>query len=169
MERCRIEVGPVRPHESPDLLIENDRIERGQILKGPEELPFQNGPEINALFGAVAKRHTEYVGADDVETLDSMDGVIHGSPERSDLDWRLTRLQEIPIALKFFAMNLRPGLDEPLLGSSQAATEALDRIDGEDCSLILIVRMKMRPTVGAAYLDKHSDDDSKKPRQLRHC
>ena len=65
-------------------------------------------------------------------------------------------------------MNLRPGFDQALLGLRHAAAEALDRVDCKDRSLILIIRVKMRPVVRLAYLDEHANDDSEEPRELRH-
>ncbi len=149
VQRGRIEVGTVRPRQRSNLGVENDGIERGEVLKWPEHRAFQHWPEINTLLGTVRERHRERVGANDVETRDPMNGMGRGSPKGFNLDWRLTGLQEVPIALQFVAVNLCPCFDEPLLRLWQAAAQALDRIDGVDDGVILVVRVEMRAMVWA--------------------
>jgi hypothetical protein len=92
----------------------------------------------------------------------------HGLPEWLDLDGRLTRLQEIPIALQFVAVNLRPRLHEPLLGLWQATAQTFDRIQRENRCLVLVVRVKVWAMMGPAGFNEHPNDDSEEPRQLGH-
>ena len=79
-----------------------------------------------------------------------MDGMKHELPEWLDLDRRLARLQEIPIALQFLSVNLRPSLHEPLLCLGHTAAEAFDRVHGKDRRVVLVIRMKMRAMMGLA-------------------
>ena len=46
--------------------------------------------------------------------------------QRLDLERRLARLQELPVAQELLPMDFRPGFNEPLLGSGEIATDALD-------------------------------------------
>jgi hypothetical protein len=87
----------------------------------------------------------------------------HGLPEWFDLDRGLARLQELPIVLQFVSVNLRPGLNQPLLRLWQAASQAVDRVHGKDRGLILVVRVEMGAMMWDARLNKHPDDDSEKP------
>jgi hypothetical protein len=64
-------------------------------------------------------------------------------------------------------VDLRPRLDEPLLRLWQAATQALDGVDREHGSMLLEVRMEVRPVVLPTGFDEHPDDDSEEPRELR--
>jgi hypothetical protein len=92
----------------------------------------------------------------------------HGLPEWVDLDRRLAGLQELPIVLKFCAMNLGPRLDQPLWRPRQEAAKALERVYRVDSGVFLIERMEMRAVVLAASFDKHPDDDPEESRDLRH-
>ena len=77
-------------------------------------------------------------------------------------------MQQVPISLKLLAMNLGPCLDKSLLGPWQASANALNRIYGEHGRCILIIGMKVWPMVRSARLDKHANNDSEEPRDLRH-
>jgi len=85
-------------------------------------------------------------------------------PEWFDLDGRLAGLQEFPIDPQFLAVNLRPGLDQPLLRLRQSTAEAFDRVDCKHRSLILVVRVEVRPMVGLAEFDEHPNHDSEESR-----
>jgi hypothetical protein len=89
-------------------------------------------------------------------------------PEWFDLDRRLARLQEVPIPLQFGSMNLRPGLDEPLLRLREAAIQTVNRVNGEHRRMLLVVGVKVRTVVLHARLDEHANDDPEKPGQLGH-
>lgn len=65
-------------------------------------------------------------------------------------------------------VNLRPGLDQPLLGPGQLASDALNRIERERGRGALVRGMEVRAMVRRAELREHSDDDSEEARQLRH-
>lgn len=90
-------------------------------------------------------------------------------PEWFDLDGRLTGLQEVPVLLQFRPVNLGPGFHEPLLRLRQAAPKALERVYSEDCRVLLIVRVEMRPVVGFAGFDEHPDHDPLEARDLGHA
>jgi hypothetical protein len=89
-------------------------------------------------------------------------------PEGFDLDGRLAGLQELPIVLQFRSMNLRPGLDEPLLGLRQAPAKTIERINREDRCLILIVRVEMCAVILSAGFHKHPDHNPEEAREFRH-
>jgi hypothetical protein len=88
----------------------------------------------------------------------------HRLPEWFDLDWWLARLQEIPIALQFFSVNLCPGLHESPLRRRQTAAEAFDRVHSKDRRVVLVIRVKMRAMMGLALLSEHPNDDPEEPR-----
>jgi hypothetical protein len=66
-------------------------------------------------------------------------------------------------------MDFCPSFNKSLLGSRQAATDALDRIKGEYRFRILISGMKVGPMMRCINLHKHPYDDSEKARQLWHA
>jgi len=78
-------------------------------------------------------------------------------------------LQERPILFQFGAVNLRPGLDEPLLRLGQLAPEHLKRVDRKDRRVLLIVGVEVSSMMGLSHLDEHSDDDAEEPRELGHA
>ena len=77
-------------------------------------------------------------------------------------------MQQVPISLQLLAVNLGPGFDKSLLGSWQAAADPLNWIYSEHGRCILIIGMKVWPMVRSARLDKHANNDSEEPRDLRH-
>ena len=93
-----------------------------------------------------------------------MNGMGHRLPEWFDLDWRLARLQEIPIALQFLSVNLGPGLYEPPLRRGETAAETFNRVQGKDRGIVLVIRVKMRAMMGLALLSEHPNDDPEEPR-----
>lgn len=125
---------------------------------------MQDGLEVDALLGAVAKRDCERVRTNDTEPCHPMDCVNHDLPERFDLDGRLTGLQEIPVRQQFRPVDLRPGLNQPLLGLWQVAAQTLDRVHREYRRLILVVRVEVRSVMLPASFDKHPDDNPEEPR-----
>ena len=136
MQCRRIEIGAVRPRQRTHFLIESHGVEHGQVPQWTEECALQHRPEVDLLGGSVREGHRQRVRTDDVELRDAMDGMGHGLPEWFDLDRRLARLQEIPIALQFLSVNLRPGLHEPPLRLGHTAAEAFDRVHGKDRRLV---------------------------------
>jgi hypothetical protein len=95
--------------------------------------------------------------------------MAHDLPEWFDLDGRLAGLQELPVVLQFRPMDLRPCLDETLLGLWQAAAKALKGVDRKNCSVVLVVRMKVRSVVLPTCFDEHPNDDPEEPRKFRHA
>jgi hypothetical protein len=121
VESRGIEVRAVRPDERPGLSVQRHGIERRRVLQRSEERPAKDPLEIDALFGTVAKCHNECERTDDAEPCHSMDWMAHDLPEWFDLDGRLPGLQQIPVVLQLFPVDLRPSLDQPLLRPGQAA------------------------------------------------
>ena len=72
-----------------------------------------------------------------------------------------TRHHWVPIALEFRPVNLRPRLDQPLLGTREAAAEAFNRVECVDRRLFVVVRMEMRPVMRTTGLDEHPNHDAK--------
>ena len=163
MQRCRIEVGSIRPHERPRFVIELYCVERRQFLQWPEEWPPQDGFEVDALLGVVAEPHREGIRADDTELRHPMDWMAHALPEWFDLDGRLAGLQEIPVRLQFCSVDLGPSFNQPLLRLRKAAAQAVDRVHRKHRRLILIVRVEVRPVMLAARFDEHSNDNPEEP------
>ena len=95
-------------------------------------------------------------------------GMLHGLPERFDLDRWLARWQQGPVGLQLRTVNLGPCLDESHLGLGHCAAEHLKRIDGHGHRLFLLVLVKMRAVVKFTDLDEHSDHDTEEPRQRWH-
>jgi hypothetical protein len=56
-------------------------------------------------------------------------------------------LQPIPGCKRFSLMNLDPCFHEPALPLGEATADDLNRIDGEDADIILIVRVEVRSMV----------------------
>ena len=77
---CGIEVRTVRPRHGADFFVEGHRVEHVWILKRPEKLPLQNRPEIDTLLRAVLKAQRQGVRPNDLESFNSMNGVVHGAP-----------------------------------------------------------------------------------------
>ena len=67
MQRRRVEVCSVRPHERTSLRIEHDLIENGWIPERPEWRAMENRQKVDSLLGAVDERHHERERAHDVE------------------------------------------------------------------------------------------------------
>ena len=109
---------------------------------------MQYRPKVDLLTGSVREGHGQRLRTDDFEPRDTMDGMGHRLPEWFDLDRRLARLQEIPIAPQFLSVNLRPSLHEPLLCLGHTAAEALDRVHSKDRRVLLVIRVKMRAMMG---------------------
>ena len=66
-------------------------------------------------------------------------------------------------------MNLSPRLDEPLLLSVKTARYRIQRLNGKDGALILVLRMKVRAVVLPANFRVHSDHNSIETRYFRHA
>src|SRR6266487_30452 len=77
VQRCRIEVGPVRPHQGACLGIELHLVERREVLKRPEQHTSKNRCEINTLLGAVGERHTQRVRRPDMKSRYPVDWMGH--------------------------------------------------------------------------------------------
>jgi hypothetical protein len=115
MKHGRIEIGAVRPSQRSGLRIQGDSVEKRQVLQRSEQNAFQHRPEVDSLLITVVENDLQDVRSDDFELGNAMDGVAHGLSEWLDLDGRLTRLQQIPIANQFRAVNLHPCFDETAL------------------------------------------------------
>src|SRR5207249_10134791 len=77
-------------------------------------------------------------------------------------------LQPVPGGNQFRLMNLGPCFHESALPLGKAAADELDRIDGEDANIILIVRVEVRSMVGRRRLGKHANDDPEESGDLWH-
>jgi len=77
-------------------------------------------------------------------------------------------LQPVPGCKQFSLMNLGPCFHESALLLGKAAADELDRIDGEDANIILIVRVEVRSMVGRRRLGKHANDDPEESGDLWH-
>lgn len=60
-------------------------------------------------------------------------------------------------------MDLGPCLDQPLLGLRKSTPEDLQRVQGEHASLILVIRVEVRPMMRPTNLDEHADDNAEEP------
>lgn len=65
-------------------------------------------------------------------------------------------------------MNLCPRFDEALLRPGQRAADTLNRIQSKHRVEFLVRSVEVRPVMWCANLWKHTDDDSKEPRDFRH-
>jgi hypothetical protein len=166
-QRDGIEICAVRPHESSNLRIQRDAIENHKVLERAEQRAMKHRRKVDLLPGAVAEAHGQLVRANHFETDDTDDRMRH-LPQWLNLDRRLTGLQQGPIVLKFVPMDFHPGSDEPFLRLGQGAAKTLDRVNGENGRMFLVIRVEMGPMVRLAGLDVHSDDDSEKSREFRH-
>ena len=169
VESLGVEFSAVWPLDRSGRLVELNGVEQRQILERSKHVPFQNGPTIDALPGAVVELKRQRVRPNDVELLDAMEGVIHmgvflGFAQWLDRERRLAGLQEGPILQQFLPMDLGPRLNQPLLRPRKVATEALDGIKSEGSLGFLIRRMEVGSMMGRSELHEHPDDDSEKTR-----
>jgi hypothetical protein len=77
-------------------------------------------------------------------------------------------LQVGPGCAEFVDVQLRPSLNEALLGLGQGSGDALNRVDRERRFRILVDRVEMWPMVRRARLRKHANDDAEKATELGH-
>lgn len=73
MERRRVEVSPVRPHERVNLRVQPHLCEDVGILKRAIQLAGKHRCEIDGLLRTVPELHAERVRADAVERSDLME------------------------------------------------------------------------------------------------
>jgi hypothetical protein len=169
VKRRRIEVGIVRPNQSAHFRVKPDSVEGGQVVERPKQGAVQDRLEVNALLRAVRERDRQRIRPDDAEMGHPMNGMGHGLlPEWIDLDGWLARLQERLVVLQLRSVDLRPCLDQTQLRLWQTAAQAFDGVDAEHCCMFLVERMNVRTVVLYASFHEHADDDSEKPRELRH-
>jgi hypothetical protein len=144
VQHCRVEVSTVGPDERTGLIVQDDGPELRWVAQWTEQRAMKDRLKIDVLLGTVGELHGERGGAQKMKAGDPMDGMPHDLPEWFDLDRRPAGLQEIPVVLQLRPVDLRPGLDEPLLRLRQAAPKALECVHGEDRGVFLVVRMEMR-------------------------
>ncbi len=65
-------------------------------------------------------------------------------------------------------MKLRPREDQAFLATREVACSSLNWIQYVDADMVLIVGVEVGQVMGPTGLNKHPDDDSEKPRNLRH-
>jgi hypothetical protein len=144
-------------------------VELGQIPEWAEEGSLQHRFKVDVLSSSVSKGDSEPIRAYGLEMGDAMDGMNQWRlPEWLNLDWRLTRLQQLPILSQFFPVNLSPRLDEATLSRRQLPAQTLDGVDGEHGGVLLVVRVKVRSMMLPARLHEHPDHDAKEARELGH-
>ena len=72
MQRRRIEVRAVRPHQSVDLGIYADLLEQFTFVQRAVQLSLQNRPEIYGLLRLIAEPHTQGIRSKDPKRLDAI-------------------------------------------------------------------------------------------------
>ncbi len=144
MQRRRIEVRTVWPHERMHLAVERNRIELGEITQGTVELAFQHWSEVKGPDEPIPELDAKAVRPHDLEGLDLVDRVFHAPyllPEWFNLVRRPARLQAFPGGEQLGLMNLGPCFHEPPLPLRKSPSDHFDRINGEDANIVLIIRM----------------------------
>ena len=61
-------------------------------------------------------------------------------------------LQPVPVIEQFLLVQLRPGLHRPPLPGRERSGDHIDRVNADDCHLILPVRVEMRDMMLAAVV-----------------
>jgi hypothetical protein len=56
VQSCGVEIGSVWPHDRMSFCVNANLIEQSLVPKRPEQLPLQNGAEVDYLVGAVIER-----------------------------------------------------------------------------------------------------------------
>ena len=119
-------------------------IEHGQILQRPEQRAVQHRLEVDLLLGAVLNATASVYGPTMLNRVTRWMGWVIDYLSGSILTGGWPDCKRSQSCCNSVSMNLRPGLDEPLLRLGQAAAEALDRVDGEDGRVVLVIRVKVR-------------------------
>src|SRR5947209_18974877 len=89
MQRGRIEIGTVGPHERMHLGIEGDLPKEHWIAERSEEFSRQDGFEVDRLCSAVIELDAKHVAADDLEATNAVDvGVPPSSYSSASMGWR---------------------------------------------------------------------------------
>lgn len=87
MEGSRVKIGAVGPNESFNFGIHSYLPKKSGIFQGAEQFPFKHAREINLLQGAIRKRHPHLMRARDLDSRDSMNGMIHGHGFIAAVEW----------------------------------------------------------------------------------
>ena len=77
MQRGRIEVGSVRPHQRMDFAVDCDLIEKPEVVKRAVQLTGENRKEINGLLGAVVEPNLDSVWGHNREFNDAAEQMWH--------------------------------------------------------------------------------------------
>jgi len=77
MQSRRIEVSSVGPDQRVNFRIDANLIEQRQVTERPIEFAGQDRVKVNSLLRVVVKAHAQDVGCDDLECLNSIDGMNH--------------------------------------------------------------------------------------------
>ena len=73
-------------------------------------------------------------------------------------------MQQIPIALELSPVDFGPCLDQSLLRPREAPAQALERVQGEDRSLFLVLRVEVPPVMRITSAEEHPNDDARESR-----
>jgi hypothetical protein len=84
-------------------------------------------------------------------------------PEGLNRIGRKTPLEASPVSHQLTLMQLCPGLSQALLAAGKRSRDHLDRIDPDDCHVVLVICVKVWAVVMATDLDEHAYDDAEEP------
>jgi len=98
------------------LRINGHLAEERQIGQRPKQLAREDRPEVDHLFRTIVETHTKGKWRNDLEFGNAENWVVHlGSLQGRYRQWRLPRLQTLPVSEQFFLMKFCPRFNEPAL------------------------------------------------------
>ena len=144
MERRRVKIRPIRPHERTNFGIDPDLNKDPKVAQRPEEFSSQDRFEIDRLFQVVIELYAQSVRRYDLNGSDAADAVNHGSSsfQRFDRRGRLPRLQLLPVRQQLSLMQFRPGFDKASLSPGERPGDQVDRFETEHRHVVLVVRVE---------------------------
>lgn len=170
MQDRRIEVGSVGPNKRMNFRINLNRCEKRRIAERSVDLAREDWLQVDFSCTSVIKADPEPISTQQVYCGYAVDWMSHTASSTQGLNSirRAPLLQAFPISHELLSVYLCPGLNHALLRSRKRSRNKVDGVDRIDRDLFLIVGMKVRAVMGTASLGVHSDNDSKKSRELGH-
>jgi len=169
VQRGRIKVRSVRPHESFNLRVNPHLVEYFEVAQWTVHLAGQDRPKIDSLFCIVIKKNTKCVRTHNLERANSINRMIHKYLfQRFDGHWALPLLQAFPVRSQINLMQLGPCLHQAFLPPRQGTGDQVYRINAEDADLALAVSVEVGRVMRRTRFRKHANNNSEKPAELRH-
>jgi hypothetical protein len=157
VQHKRVEVGAVRPHDRPQLIIHTNLREEAGVGKGLEHGTMQLPGEVDIAGTAIAEAEPQSIVAENLGGRDAHE--VHDPILRQRVD-RLgstTTVRPSPIRLKLQAMQCRPLAHELERTTRQLADEHRASLDRYYRTMLGVLSMEMRRFV---IVEVHRDHDA---------